>query len=368
MKRYKAVVIDGKKVIKNAVSGLIGIAVFMVIINIAKAGGYRLEIKRETPPPKEKSTSRLSLGKWLSLDEIVKREFKILNFSGVTESVFNEETEEEKIALPKEGMLVGLSGELPIRDIDSGQNRTVKDGEILIKNETSYNVDYKELLSEKLGINMSEKGPKVLVVHTHGTESYSKEGAEFYIEGAGDRNTDTSFNVVAVGDKMTEVFERAGIEVIHDRIMHDKESYNGSYASSLKAIERYTEEYPSIQVVLDIHRDAIVYSDGTKAKPVTEIDGEKTAQLMFVVGTNEGGLTHDNWRENLKFAVKLQSAVNKKYPSLMRGINLRRERFNGHTSKGSLIIEVGSSGNTLSEAIRGGERCAEIIADFLNGI
>ena len=365
MKRYKAVVIDGKKVIRNAVSGLIGVAVFMIIINIAKAGGYRLEIKRETLPPKEKSTSRLSLGNWLSLDELVKREFRVLKFLGQTESVFNEE---EKIALPKTGMLVGLSGELPIRDIDSGQNRTAKDGEILIKNETSYNVDYKELLSEKLGLNMSENGPKVLIVHTHGTESYSKEGAEFYIEGTGDRNTDTSFNVVAVGDKMTEVFERAGIEVIHDRTMHDKESYNGSYASSLKAVERYTEEYPSIQVVLDIHRDAIVYSDGTKAKLITEIDGEKTAQLMFVVGTDEGGLTHDNWRENLKFAVKLQSAVNKKYPSLMRGINLRRERFNGHTSKGSLIIEVGSSGNTLSEAIKGGERCAEIIADFLNGI
>ncbi|MBR2916313.1 MAG: stage II sporulation protein P, partial [Clostridia bacterium] len=339
----------------------------VLIINLAKIGGVRLDINQEIKP-KQKSTSSFSVLKWFSVDEIIKSEFKILNFAVTdkTESVFSEE--EDKITLPKGGMVVGLSGELPIKDIDAGQNRTAGSEEVLIKNETSYSIDAEELLSEKLGLNMSGEGPKVLIVHTHGTESYSKEGAEFYVEGTGDRNTDTSFNVVAVGDKMTEVFERAGIEVIHDRTMHDKKSYNGSYASSLEAIERYTKEYPSIQVVLDIHRDAIVYSDGTKAKTVTEIDGEKVAQLMFVVGTNEGGLTHDKWRENLKFAVKLQNAVNKKYPSLMRGINLRRERFNGHTTKGSLIIEVGTSGNTLSEAIRGGERCAEIVADFLNGI
>ena len=89
---------------------------------------------------------------------------------------------------------------------------------------------------------------------------------------------------------------------------------------------------------------------------------------MFVVGTNGAGLDHPNWRENMKFALKLQNKITSKYPRLMRGINLRKERFNGHTTNGSLIIEVGSSGNTLSEAIRGATLGAEEIAEFLNDL
>ena len=126
--------------------------------------------------------------------------------------------------------------------------------------------------------------------------------------------------------------------------------------------------YPELSVVLDLHRDAFIYDDGSKAKFVTEIDGEKTAQLMLVVGTNGGGLDHPNWRENMKLALKLQNRICEKYPTLMRGVNLRKERFNGHTTPGSMIIEVGSSGNTLSEAIRGAELAAAEIADFLNGL
>ena len=145
-------------------------------------------------------------------------------------------------------------------------------------------------------------------------------------------------------------------------------SFNGSYADALSSTEKYLEEYPSIQVVFDIHRDSIVYDDGTKAKVVTEIDGKNAAQLMFVVGTNEKGLYHPEWRENLKFAVQLQDKIDSKYPNLMRYVNLRQERFNGHTTKGSVIIEVGTSGNSLSEAKLGITCAVECIADFLNGL
>ncbi len=367
-KKYRAVVIDGRKVIKNTVSALVGIAVSSAIIICAKVGGFRLDIPEFRAPKKEKSSVSLA-DKLFDPYNIIASEFAFLKFpQEKTQQVFNEDNADRKAVLEKTGTVVGLSGELPISEIDSSQNKAIGNDKILIKNETNYSVSPNELLSEELGMDMSKTGPKILIVHTHGSESYTEEGREFYIEGTGDRNTDTSFNVVQVGDKVAEVFEKAGLEVIHDRTMHDQPSYNGSYGSSLKAIEKYTEEYPSIQIVLDIHRDAIVYQDGTKAKTVTKIDGENAAQLMFVVGTNQGGLTHDNWRENLKFAVKLQSAINKKYPSLMRGINLRRERFNGHTSKGSIIIEVGTSGNTLSEAVRGATLGAEVMADFINGI
>jgi stage II sporulation protein P len=134
----------------------------------------------------------------------------------------------------------------------------------------------------------------------------------------------------------------------------------------LKTVESYKAQYPSICIVLDLHRDAYVYENGSKAKFVTDIDGQKTAQLMLVVGTNGGGLDHSDWRENMKLALKLQNTILQKYPTLMRGVNLRKERFNGHTTHGSMIIEVGSSGNTLAEAKRGATLGAEEIARFLN--
>ena len=104
------------------------------------------------------------------------------------------------------------------------------------------------------------------------------------------------------------------------------------------------------------------------AKVVTEINGQKSAQLMFVVGTDENGLYNPDWRENMKFALKLQEKIDERYPDLMRYVNLRKNRFNGHTTRGSLIIEVGSSGNSLGEAKYGIRLAMECVADFLNGL
>ena len=297
-RKYRAFVIDGRKVIKNTVSGIIGIVLAAAIITGVKLSGVKLDLPSYD---KKDKPSFAFIEDWFDPLNIIGGEVSILKYINVeTQTVFNEKNAGTKTSIPKSGIVVGLSGELPIKEIDSSQNKAIGTDKILVKNETSYSVNTGELLNERIGIDMSKTGPKVLIVHTHGSESYTEEGKEFYIEGTGDRNTDTQFNVVYVGDKMTEVFEKSGIEVIHDRTMHDQPSYNGSYQSSLESIEKYTEEYPSIQVVFDIHRDAIVYQDGTKAKVVTEIDGKSTAQLMFVVGTNEGGLVHDNWRESCK--------------------------------------------------------------------
>ena len=253
----------------------------------------------------------------------------------------------------------------PICEVDSGAGNASK---IHIRNETNYNVDVEGMLSEPLKLNMKGQGPKVLIVHTHATESYSPQGAENYQAGVSDRSMDSSRNMVAVGEAARAVFEKWGIEVIHDKTLHDHPNFNGSYANSLKTVEGYLKKYPSICVVLDLHRDAFVYENGSKAKFVTEINGQKTAQLMVVVGTDAGGLEHSGWRENMKLALKIQNRILGKYPGLMRGVNLRRERFNGHTTKGSLIIEVGSSGNSLDEAVRGITLGAEEIAWLLNSL
>ncbi|MEE1013384.1 MAG: stage II sporulation protein P [Clostridia bacterium] len=253
----------------------------------------------------------------------------------------------------------------PIKVIDAAADKS-QSGKIILGNETSYSVNIDEMLASAPSIDMSVSGPKVLVIHTHATEAYSPEGSTVYDITAGDRSQNLNENVVRVGKTLCNIFNSKGIATIHDTNLHDYPSFNGSYAHSLTAIEDYLKQYPSIQVVFDIHRDSIVYSDNTKAKPLTQINGKDAAQLMFVVGTDEKGLYHPNWRENLKTAIHFQNAINQKYPTLMRHINLRQERFNGHTTHGSMIIETGSSGNTLSEAEYGLSLAAECIAGYLN--
>ena len=212
---------------------------------------------------------------------------------------------------------------------------------------------------------LSYNGPEILILHTHATESFTLEGETSYNSSQSDRTQDTEKNIVKVGEKMAEIFRENGIETIHDKTLHDYPNYNGSYGNSLNTAENYLKKYPTIKMIIDVHRDAIVYGDGTKAKVLTEIDGKKAAQLMFVIGTNAGGLEHPEWKKNLCTAVKLQSAIEQKYPGLMRGINLRKERFNEHLTRGSMILEVGTSGNTLSEALYSASLAAKVIADML---
>ena len=256
-------------------------------------------------------------------------------------------------------------GLYPIKTIDSSQGKALGKGKILIRNETDYGIDINEMLSSKLKLDMKGAGPKVLILHTHATEAYSAEGATEYLSDRSDRSLSEEENVIRIGNVIEEELKKAGIEALHDKTLHDYPNFNGSYANSLKTIEKYKAQYPSIQAVLDVHRDAFVADDGSKAKFVTDAGGAKAAQLMLVVGTDAGGLEHNNWRENMKLALQLQQFISEKYPTLMRGVNLRRERFNGHTTLGSLIIEVGASGNSMSEAENGARCAAQRIGEYL---
>ena len=230
-----------------------------------------------------------------------------------------------------------------------------------VSNNTEYEINPQEFLNKPLAFKLDNNGPQVLIMHTHTTESFSEET---YNKGAPDRNLDETKNITAVGCAMEEVFLKNGINAIHDKTVHDYPSYNASYQSAEATIRKNLNANSGIKVVLDVHRDGITREDGTKVKMVTDINGEKTAQIMLVVGTNVN-LTHDNWQENFKFASKIQAKAIEVYPSLMRPIDLRKERFNEQLTLGSLIIEVGSNGNTMEEAIRGGERIAEVISMVL---
>lgn len=230
-----------------------------------------------------------------------------------------------------------------------------------VTNLTDFQVDPNDYVKGELAFSLDNQGPQILIIHTHTTESYSNEK---YLKDAPDRDLDEEKNIVAVGKAMAEVFEKNGISVYHDKTVHDYPSYNGAYQRAATTIRNDLEAYQGIKAVLDIHRDGITREDGTKVKLLTEINGIDTAQVMLVVGTNTN-LTHDNWRENFKFAAKIQAKAIEMYPTLMRQINLRKERFNEQMTLGSLIIEVGTNGNLLSEALEGGKDIAEVICAVL---
>ncbi len=235
-------------------------------------------------------------------------------------------------------------------------------------NGTSFRVDPAEYLQKRFPIptptNTSQQ-PLVLIMHTHGTESYLPNGVEYYLPDEDFRSENPEETVIAVGEVISRRLELLGISVIHDTTMHDAENFNYAYVYSAATVQRYLEEYPSIRYVLDIHRDSIFAPDGTCEKTLTYIDGKPTAQVMPVVGTNQNGSAHPDWKTNLTVATHLADLLGRFYPTLSRPINLRADGFNQWLSPGALIIEVGSCGNTLEEAKRAGELFATTFAVLL---
>lgn len=224
-----------------------------------------------------------------------------------------------------------------------------------VANATDYNVD--ELLHDTVPMPQFTPGkPAILIYHTHTTECYRT--------GDGLSNTtDESKNVVAVGEAMKAVFERAGYETIHIKEVFNQPDFSGAYANSRARVEQVLKEHPTIRVVLDVHRDAIS-SNGVEYYPVTEVAGKKAAQIMIVCGTDSKGLSHPGWRENFTYALQLSRKMGALYGQLSRPVNLRRDRFNTHFTPHTLLLEVGSAANTLSQAIYGGELTAKAMIEL----
>ncbi len=221
-----------------------------------------------------------------------------------------------------------------------------------------YETDLPAWLEQPLDWNLQQEAPTVLILHSHGTESYEK--TEDYQESSAYRTRNTDYNVVSVGTHLAEMLEAAGIQVIHDTQMHDSPSYNNSYNNARASIEEILAENPQISMVLDIHRDAVEDEDGQMAFTVTD-NGQSVAQLMLVVGTDASGLSHPYWPENMSLAVKLHAQLEKQTPGICRPISFRRQRFNQDLSTGALIVEVGSAGNTRQEALLAAEKLAQAV-------
>ena len=227
---------------------------------------------------------------------------------------------------------------------------TIISGGIRVDNNTQFSIDTARLLTEGPALRLQAGSPQILIIHTHSSEAYTMDDFDRYEASDTSRTQDVKYNIIRVGDVLTEALESYGLDVIHDREIYDYPSYTGSYTRCGEAISRYLETYPELSIVIDVHRDAIGSGD-VVYKTVAEDEDISCAQTMFVVGTNESGLDHPHWEENLKLALYLQAAVHLKHPTLQRPIKLVRERYNQQLTTGSLILEVGSNGNTLQEAL-----------------
>ena len=208
-------------------------------------------------------------------------------------------------------------------------------------------------------------GPQILIVHTHGSEAYTQSGEDTYEESDPYRTTDCTKNVVRVGEEMAMELRAHGFRVIHDTNLYDYPSYNGAYDRSRTAVRQWMEQYPTIEIVLDVHRDALVSEDGKPYKMISMEAGEKVAQIMLVMGSESAGNQHVNWKQNLAFAAWLQRSVQKSYTSLARPMVLRNGSFNQQLAVGSVLVEVGGHGNTLQEAIAGARLWADRVARTL---
>ena len=227
---------------------------------------------------------------------------------------------------------------------------TTIEGGLAIKNQTGYKTDIGQRLLAGPAFRFPAEGAQILIIHTHSSEAYTPAGLDKYEASDEARTEDTQYNIVRVGDELTAVLENAGLHVIHDRGIYDYPSYTGSYTRSAQAIANWLADYPSIRMVIDVHRDALG-ENGTVYKTMAEEDGVCASQVMMLIGTDESGLAHSGWRDNLALAVYLQQAVSTAHPTLMRPVQLVPQRYNQHLSPGSMILEVGSSGNTLQEAL-----------------
>ena len=236
------------------------------------------------------------------------------------------------------------------KQIISGGNTSYN--KISVSNTTDKEIDIKKLM-ENYTLISDRKKFKILIIHSHGTEGY--------IDSGGDRTENKDKNVVAIGTHLEKELEKYGFDVLHDIKMHDKDDYNKSYVNSLGTTKWYLENYDDIGIIIGLHRDAIENEKGEKIKLTYDTGAEKAAQLMMVVGSDGGGLTHNNYLENLKFAISIQKTGQDMFEGLFRPVNFRDERFNQHLNKNYIILEVGTHGNTIKEAKISVELFAQVL-------
>ncbi len=244
---------------------------------------------------------------------------------------------------------------------------TDKKGVIRVKNTNDTDIDLPALLKRKADLTVKKDAPCVLIYHTHTTETYQLLDRAFYAADFASRSNDTGQNMVRVGDEICKQLEESGFSVLHDTEIHDAR-YTGAYDHSRAAVKACLEKHPSIQITLDVHRDAIFPDKTTKIKPTAVIGGKKAAQVMIISGCQEEGngvTDFPDWEQNLVFALQLQKHMEVLFPGLTRPLFFCARRYNMHLTHCSLLLEVGSDGNTLEEAVYSGRCVGKALAELM---
>lgn len=227
---------------------------------------------------------------------------------------------------------------------------------VRIHNRSAKNYDIPTLLARPFLFPKTDK-PTVLILHTHATEAYADTGDY--------RSEDAAENMLSVGAKIAEILNQAGIRTLHDNTLHDTFGYSDAYQRVEGVIAEYLQEFPTLCMVIDVHRDAVENADGSQRALTTTVNGEELAQLLLVMGTDTEELPHPNWEENLAFATKLQAYIGASAPDLFRDISLRSARYNEHMTPYSILLEVGAAGNTQEQALRSAAYFAQKLSDLL---
>ena len=288
----------------------------------------------------------------MNINEIVVKVENEVEFSEKENNLNSEkEPKEEKVIEVATNVQTEIVTKYPIKESYNTEINGVK-----IKNETSFEINNSIL---ETGQNINREN--ILIFHTHTCESYTPSEQFQYGQTGNFRTTDLNFSIARVGDELSKYLLDYGINVIHDKTYHDYPAYSGSYTRSLSTVEKILKTNSS-DIVIDLHRDAI--GSNSSYDPSVKIGDEVAAQLMFVIGTNGGGLYHPNWQSNLKFAIQLQQKANEMYPGLFKPMIVRNSRYNQHLGSAACIIEVGATGNTLEQCLNSMKYLAKVIEQW----
>lgn len=263
-------------------------------------------------------------------------------------------------AIIRQQYFAGSSGTF----INIGSNAYIKN-RTEVSNDTAYQASQ---TAPSFTIDLNEKEPQVLIMHTHTTESYELSTRDFFDSSFPSRLRNTERNVVRVGDEIAKQLEAESIGVIHSDAEHDYPSYNGSYDRSRQTVEEILAQYPTIKVVIDVHRDAIIGDDGTRYAPVADINGRNAAQVMIISGCDDGTMDYPNYLQNLSFASTFQRQMEEDYPGFTRPISFAYKFYNQDLTTGSILLEVGGHANSLEEAVYAGELAGKSLAKTLKNL
>ena len=326
-----------------------------VVSNVNKE--YK-DIAKEDDANQDESVLQMMLGTQISSIKGMEDIEKNKTSEEVSQNNENNNQEEDKennenSAVANAGVQTEVITQNPISD---GSNTNI--GSVKIKNETDYQITEDMFNTNDLTID----NKNIILFHTHSCESYTVSEKYPYTPTGNYRTTDLNFTVTRVGTELETYLKQYNYNVVHNTDYHDYPAYNGSYTRSLKTVENILQTTPS-DIIIDVHRDAI--GSRSDYAPTVKIGDEEAAQLMFVIGTDAGGLWQPNWRENLKFAIKVQARANEMYPGLFKTMMLTKSRYNQHTGKYASIIEVGATGNTLDQCLTSMKYLAAVMHEVI---